>query len=117
VAIVDSWVTLPAAGETQALAFVTIENPTMYGIYVTSATADAAGKVELRDGGQSGDARFKPLEFISVPAYDRVDMGANGVHLLLLDLRRSLKEGDKVAVTLATDNAGTLETTAIVRTK
>src|SRR5205823_909436 len=68
VAASDSWVKLPAPGERGAMAFVAIENPTMYGIYVTSATADAAGKVELRDGSQSGDARPKPIEFISVPA-------------------------------------------------
>ena len=111
----DSRVKLPAAGETQAMAFVTIENPTMYEIYVVSATAGAAGKVELRDGGQSGDARGKPVEFISVPAYGRVDMGPGGPHLMLLDLKRPLAEGDKVALALATDNAGTLEVSAIVQ--
>ena len=115
VATSEGWVRLPAASETQAMAFVTIENPTMYGIYVTSATADAAGKVELRDGSLSGDARSKPVEFISVPAYDSIDMRPNGAHLLLLDLRRPLKEGDKVMLTLATDNAGTLEAGAVVR--
>ena len=111
----ESRVRLPAAGETQAMAFVTIENPTMYGIYLVSATADAAGKVELRDGSQSGNARLKPVAFISVPAYDRIDMEPGGPHLLLLDLKRPLKEGDKVALTLSTDNAGTLEVSAIVR--
>ena len=111
----NGWVKLPAAGETGAMAFVAIENPTMYGIYVVSATADAAGKVELRDGGQSGDARLKPVEFISVPAYDRIDMEPGGPHLLLLDLKRPLKEGDKIGLTIATDNAGTLEVTAVVR--
>ena len=115
VAATGGWVKLPAPGETQAMAFVAIENPTMYGIYVVSATADAAGRVELRDGGQSGDARLKPVEFISVPAYESIDMKPDSVHLMLLDLRRPLKEGDKVALTLATDNAGTLEIAAIVR--
>lgn len=115
VAAAESWVKLPAPGETEAMAFVAIENPTMYGIYVTSAAADVAAKVELRDAGQSGDARLKPVEFISVPAYDRVDMGPDGPHLMLLGLKRPLKEGDKVALTLATDNAGTLEVSAIVR--
>ena len=115
VAASSGWVKLPAPGETQAMAFVAIENPTMYGIYVVSATADAAGRVELRDGGQSGDARLKPVEFISVPAYESIDMKPDSVHLMLLDLRRPLKEGDKVALTLATDNAGTLEIAAIVR--
>ena len=115
VAASDSWVKLPAAGENGAMAFVAVDNPTMYEIYVTSAMSDAAGKVELRDAGQSGDARQKPVEFISVPAYGRVDMAPGGVHLLLLDLKRPLKEGDRVALTLSTDNAGTLEVSAIVR--
>ncbi len=115
VAASSSWVKLPAAGEAGAMAFVAIENPTMYEIYVVSATADAAGKVELRDGGQSGDARLKPVEFISVPAYGRVDMEPGGPHLMLLDLKRPLKEGDKIGLMIATDNAGTLEVAAVVR--
>ena len=115
VAASDSWVKLPAPGERGAMAFVAIENPTMYGIYVTSATADAASKVELRDGRQSGDARLQPIEFITVPAYDRVGMGPGGIHLLLIDLKRPLKEGDTIMLTLSTDNAGTLEVAAIVR--
>jgi len=115
VAASSGWVKLPATGETAAMAFVAIENPTMYEIYVVSATADAAGKVELRDGAQSGDARLKPVEFISVPAYGRVDMEPGGPHLMLLDLKRPLKEGDKIGLMIATDNAGTLEVAAVVR--
>jgi copper(I)-binding protein len=115
VAASEGRVKLPAAGQTQAMAFVAIENPTMYGIYVTSASSDAAGKVELRDASQGGDGRLKPVEFISVPAYESVDMGPNGPHLMLLDLKRALKEGDRVSLALKTDNAGTLEVAAVVR--
>jgi len=115
VAASEGWVKLPSAGQTQAMAFVAIENPTMYGIYVTSASSDAAGKVELRDGSQGGDARLKPVEFISVPAYESLDMAPNGPHLMLLDLKRALKKGDKVSLALTTDNAGTLEVSAVVR--
>ena len=110
----DGRVKLPAAGETQAMAFVTVENPTMYAIYVMSAAADAAGKVELRDAGQDGDARLKPVEFITVPAYGRVDMGPSGVHLLLRDLKQPLKEGDAVALTPTTDIDVTLKLQAVV---
>jgi periplasmic copper chaperone A len=115
VAASEGWVKLPSAGQTQAMAFVAIENPTMYGIYVTSASSDAAGKVELRDGSQGGDARLKPVEFLSVPAYESLDMAPNGPHLMLLDLKRALKKGDKVSLALTTDNAGTLEVSAVVR--
>ena len=103
----DGWLKLPAAGETQAMAFVTIENPGMYEVNVTSATADAAGKVDLRDAG-------KTVDFITVPAYGRTDMAPGGVYLLLRDLKRALKEGDTVTLTLSTDVDITLKVVATV---
>src|SRR5215467_2116456 len=105
----NGWVKLPGAGETNATAFVTVENPGMYEVNITSAAADAAGKVELRDAGQA-------VTFIAVPAYGRVDMSPAGVHLVLLDMKRPIKEGDAVALTLATDSDLTLTVAAQVRT-
>ena len=104
----NSWVKLPAPAETEAMAFATVENAGMYEVNITSATANAGGKVELRDGGQA-------VTFINVPAYGRVDMSATGVHLMLIGLKRALKVGDTVALTLATDMDITLNVTASVR--
>jgi hypothetical protein len=104
----NGWVKLPAPGETEAMAFVTVENAGMYEVNITSATADAAGKVELRDGGQA-------VTFINVPAYGRVDMSATGVHLVLIGLKRALKTGDTMTLTLATDMDVTLNVAASVR--
>jgi copper(I)-binding protein len=109
------WVKAPAAGETQAVACVTVDNPTMYEIYLVSATTEAAGRVELRDAGLAGDAGLQPVEFISVPAYRRIDMEPGGLHLRLIDLKRPLKAGDTVSLTIATDTVGKLEVEAIVR--
>jgi len=102
-------VKLPTAGETQATAFMTVENGGMYEVNITSATSDAAGKVEMRDGGQA-------VTFINVPAYGRVDMSPASVHLVLLDMKRPIKEGDAVTLTLATDSDVTLTVAAQVRT-
>jgi copper(I)-binding protein len=104
----NGWVKLPASGEAEAMAFVTVENAGMYEVNITSATADAAGKVELRDGGQA-------VTFINVPAYGRVDMSATGAHLMLIGLKRTLKVGDTVTLTIATDMDITLNVTAAVR--
>jgi copper(I)-binding protein len=106
----NGWVKLPASGETQAMAFVTLENPGMYEVNITSARADAAGKVEMRDAGQA-------VTFINVPAYGRVDMSPGAVHLVLLAVKQALKEGDAVTLTLATDSDITLTVAAQVRTK
>jgi copper(I)-binding protein len=104
----NAWVKLPAAGETDATAFVTIENPGMYEVNVTGAKSDAAGKVELRDGSQA-------VTFITVPPYGRVDMAAGGAHLRLTELKKTLKDGDTVSLTLSTDMDVTLEVAASVR--
>jgi periplasmic copper chaperone A len=108
-------VKLPEAGETDAIAFVTIENPGMYDVNVISAKADVAGKVELRDAAQGGEASRKAITFITVPAYGRVDMASAGVHLVLLSLKRPIKEGDNVTLTLSTDVDITLTVVAQVR--
>ena len=109
------WVKLPAAADTQAMAFATVENPTSYVVYVVKATADVAGNVELRDGSLAGDASLKPAEFLTAPAYESLTMGPKGGHLMLLDLKRPLKEGDTVAITLTTDSGEALQVRATVK--
>jgi hypothetical protein len=104
----NAWIRLPAGGDTEATAFVTIENPGMYEVNVTGAKSDAAGKVELRDGGQS-------VTFINVPPYGRVDMAPGGIHLLLIGLKQPLRGGDTVALVLSTDVDVTLTVSARVR--
>jgi copper(I)-binding protein len=104
----NAWVKLPVAGEANATAFLTIENAGMYEVNVIAAKSDAAGKVELRDGGQA-------VTFITVPAYGRVDMSPAGVHLVLLDMKQPIKEGDALTLTLSTDVDITLTVAARVR--
>jgi periplasmic copper chaperone A len=114
-AATDGWVKLPGPGETQAMAFANFENPTMYVIYLKSAAADVAGKAELRDAALSGDAALKPVDFVTVPAGDWAYMGPKGVHILLMDLKRSLKEGDMVTLTVTTEIGVTLQVPAVVK--
>jgi len=111
----DGCVKLPAPGETQAMAFANFENTSMYDVYLKSAAADVAGKVELRDAGLSGDAARKPVEFITVPPHDWAYLGPKGNYLLLLDLKRTLKEGDTVTLTVTTEIGDSLQIQATVR--
>ena len=111
----DGWVKLPAAGETQAMAFVNFQNTTMYDVYVKSASADVAGKAELRDASLSGDAARKPVEFVTVPPQDWAYMSPKGAHIALLDLKRPLKEGDRVTLTVTTEQGESLQVSAVVK--
>jgi copper(I)-binding protein len=106
----SGWVKLPAAGATSTEAYVTVENPGMYAIYLLTASSDVAGSVEIRQTGKDA-----ALEEVTVPAYGSIDMDAKGVHLLLKDLKKPLAEGDKVSLTVVTELGIKLQVDAAVK--
>ena len=104
----DAWIAAPADGTTTAAAYVTVSNPTMYDIYIASASSDAAGKIELREGNASAST-------LTVPSYGSLEMKPGGSSLLLADLKRALKAGEKVELKLQTDGGVNLTIEAIVK--
>jgi periplasmic copper chaperone A len=111
----DAWVKLPAAGDTTASAFVSVDNPTMYDIYLASATADVAGKVEFRQADASGALKPDVVKNVTVPAYGSLELDAKGTRLVLSELKRPLKEGETVNLTLSILYGPTLQVPATVK--
>lgn len=111
---VSAWIAPPAAEATDAAAYVEISNPTMYDVFIVSATADAAGKVELRGEVAAGAEAPVVTEF-PIPAYGSTNAAAGAPHLRLLGLTRPLKAGDSVGLTLTTDSGVILKVAATVR--
>ncbi len=88
--------------------YLVVNNPTMYDVYVMSAASDAAGKVELYSG-------EKPVDNLTVAAYESLELKAGGMFLRLSDLKRELKAGESVTVTLTTDGGVAIAATATVK--
>jgi periplasmic copper chaperone A len=101
-------ITLPAPGATTAVMSVSIQNPTMYDIYVVSGSTEVAGKVELREDG-------KAVKELTVASFGSLDLTADGPHVVLADLKRELKEGETIEVTLRTDGGVVLKLAAVVK--
>jgi copper(I)-binding protein len=99
--------TVVTAGDAASV-YLVINNPTMYDIYVMSATSDAGGKVEL----YSGD---KPVENMTVAAYGSLALKAGGMFLRLSGVKRPLKAGETVTVTMLTDGGIQIVATATVK--
>ena len=95
-----AWIKAPAAGETTAAAFLVVENPTAYDVYLMSAASDAAERVQFR---KVVDKKAEVVEYVIAPAYGSVEFTAEGVQLVLIDLKSPLEPGDKVPLTLTTD--------------
>jgi len=98
--------TVVVAG-TIASVYVVINNPTMYDIYVMSATSDAAAKVELYSAG-------KPVDNMTVAAYGSLTLKAGGMFLRLSEMKRELKADESITVTMMTDGGVAIAATAVV---
>jgi hypothetical protein len=106
------WVAMPAAEATTTDAYVTIENPTMYEVFVIKVTSDAAGAAEIVEG--PGDAA-KTMRELPVPAYGSAELKPGALRIRLKDLNRPLKEGDTVGLILMTDGGVTIKVAASVK--
>ena len=111
VAAAGGWVQLAAAGDSTE-AFVTIENPTMYDVYLVSARSDVAGAITFRHGTAGATKEVKELV---VPAFGTLVMTADGAHLWLSKLKRPLVDKDSVEIEITTDGNVALELKATVR--
>jgi copper(I)-binding protein len=99
--------TVVVAGGTASV-YLVVNNPTMYDIYVVSATSDAAGKIEI----YTGD---KPVNDLTVSSYGALELKAGGSFLRLSELKRELKAGESVKVTLMTDGGISILAVATVK--
>jgi copper(I)-binding protein len=109
-AITSGWVKLPPAGATQAEAYLVIDNPTQYDVFLQKAASDAAGVVEFRAAGKT-----EPLTFVTVPAYESLEMSAKGTYLLLRDLKKPLAAGATVPISVFNDRGTPLTFEAVVK--
>lgn len=107
----NAWVKVPEAGAKSTVAFVTVNNPGMYAIYLVSGTSDVAGKIEFRDASKNNAVQ----EDVTVIAYDSTYMDPKGVHVYLSDLKKELKEGDTVYLTFKTELGIPIEVEAKVK--
>ena len=111
----SGWVKLPAPGETTASAFLSVDNPTMYDIFLASASADVAGKVEFRQADATGALKPGAMQNVTVAAYGSLEMDPKGVQLVLSELKRPLKEGETVTLSVSILYGATLKVPATVK--
>lgn len=107
----DGWIKLPADGETGAMAFANISNPGMYDTYIISGTSDVAEKIELRDA-KKGNAAADDVTLVH---YETTALSSGGQYLFLSGLKRPLKEGEKIWISLKLDTNETVNVEATVK--
>lgn len=109
-AISSGWVKVPAAGATETAAYLVVDNPTQYDVFLQKASSDLAGVIEFRAAGKP-----EPLTFVTVPAYESLEMNEKGTYLVLRDLKKPLAEGATVPISVTTGPGAPLTVQATVK--
>lgn len=104
------WTRATPAGAKVAGGYVAIENTGAKPDRLIGGTLEASAKVELHEMSVTdGIMRMRELPTgIAVPAGGRVEMKPGGYHIMFLDLRHPLKQGEKIAGTLVFESAGSV---------
>jgi len=106
VTVSNAWVRGTVTGQKSSGAFMQLMSPTE--VVVIGISSPAAKTVQIHESRLDGGMmRMSPVERLRLPAGKAVDLVPGGYHVMLMDLTRSLKEGETVPLTLTfADTAG-----------
>jgi hypothetical protein len=106
--ITRSWSRATPRGAKTGGGYLTIENKGSAPDRLIGGSADVAGKVEVHEMAMNnGVMTMRPLDQgLTIDPGMTVKLSPVGYHLMLLDLKSPLKQGDKVPVTLEFEKAG-----------
>jgi periplasmic copper chaperone A len=115
VSIDEAWARATPPGATIAAGYLTIRNAGGADRLV-SASSPAAEKVQTHVTIKDGDvSRMREVKGYDVPANGTVELAPGGSHLMLVNIKAPLKEGDKVPLVLRFEKAGEVKTELAVR--
>ena len=104
------------AGSGNGAVYAALVNPGKEPDALIAAASDAAGTAEIHESYQaSGMMMMRQVRKIDVPAGQTVEMKPGGYHIMLLNLKRDLKVGQVVGVTLQFQNAGKISVNAQIK--
>ncbi|MYM31151.1 hypothetical protein SAMN05192549_110111 [Duganella sacchari] len=104
VTVGEPWVRATVAAQKATGAFMTLTSTTS--AKLVGASSPAAGVVEVHEMKMDNDTmRMRQIQALDLPAGQLVKLAPGGYHLMLLNLKQPLKEGDKVPLTLEIEDA------------
>ena len=118
--ITQPWSRATPGGAKTGAGYLTIENKGGAPDRLVAVSGDVAGRIEVHEMAvNNGVMTMRPLEKgLVIEPGKTVALAPGGYHLMLMELKSPLKQGDKLPVTLEFEKAGkvavTLEVQAVV---
>lgn len=99
VAVSDAWTRATVPGQTSAVLrfFVTSQKEAQ----LLEVSSPLAGLAEMHSmTHEQGVMKMRPLKLLQLPAGKKIELGSDGNHVMLLELKKPLKEGESVPFSL-----------------
>jgi copper(I)-binding protein len=113
VTIGEPWVRATVAAQKATGAFMTLTS--VQPVKLVSVSSPAAGVVEMHEMKMENDMmRMRQMPTLDLPAGQLVKLAPGGYHLMLLELKQPLKEGDKIPLTLEFEDAKKVRSKVVV---
>lgn len=111
ITIADAWTRATAPGAKIGVGYMTIRNGAKAPDKLVSASSPAAQKVQTHVTVEDGDIfRMREVKGYDIPAGGTFELKPGGAHLMLVNLKAPLEEGDKVPLMLRFERAGEVRT-------
>ncbi|HEX5344291.1 MAG TPA: copper chaperone PCu(A)C [Duganella sp.] len=113
VTVGEPWVRATVAAQKATGAFMTLTSAQP--ARLVGVSSPAAGTVEVHEMKMENDMmRMRQMPALDLPAGQAVKLAPGGYHLMLLDLKQPLKDGDKIPLTLEFEDAKKVRSKVVV---
>jgi len=110
VSVDQPWMRATAPGAKVAGGFMTIQNMGAAPDRLVGAASPVAERVELHvHVHESGVMKMQQMQGFDVPAKGQFVLKPGGAHLMFVNIKRQINEGEKIPVTLRFEKAGELK--------
>lgn len=112
----DPYVRLAPPEAPASVAYLVIRNSGAADRQLVKAESPAAQAVELHEHrNENGVMKMREVGSIAIKAHAQTELKPGGYHLMLIGVKKALKEGDSVAITLSFDDGSGQQIDAPVR--
>ncbi|HIE54237.1 MAG TPA: copper chaperone PCu(A)C [Chromatiaceae bacterium] len=114
--VIDPWAREIPPNMTTSAGFLAMKNSGSREHKLVGAESPVTGMVELHTHiNDQGVMRMRPVENMPIPAGGTTELKPGGLHLMLMRLKKPIKAGDKLPITLIFEDGSRKEIEAEVR--
>lgn len=111
-----AWSRATPPGAKIAVGYMEIRNPGSQPDRLVGASTPVAKRVEMHVTQREGEVmRMRQVKDFEIPARERITLRPGGSHLMLVDIVRPLKKGERIPLTLRFERAGEFAVEVVVR--